>query len=214
MLARRGFASTLSAGLPAALGLGYYFFLRPQMLKAGTRLGESQRRLPGDDVIAVPNFQATRAIDIDAPLEAVWMWIAQMGRERTGFYGVDSLTNRGIPSAAYIRQDLPAPQPGMAMDDGYRILDVEPNRLLLYGGFDLPTPTGGTLERTTLMLLERRRDGSTRLLSRSRGYTYGALGPFYNLVYEMLDYFNGTAQLENIRQRAETMAHLRVSASA
>jgi hypothetical protein len=203
----------LHAALPAALGVGYYFFLRPQMLKAGTRLGESQRRLPGDDVIAAPNFQATRAIDIDAPPEAVWAWIAQMGRERTGFYGIDSLTNQGVPSVAYIRQDLPAPQPGMAMDDGYRILDAEPNRLLLYGGFDLPTPTGSTLERTTLMLLERRRDGSTRLLSRNRGYTYGVLGPFYNLVYEMLDYLNGMAQLENIRQRAETMAHLRASVS-
>jgi hypothetical protein len=94
----------------------------------------------------------------------------------------------------------------MAMDGGYHILDLELNRYLLYGSFDLPTPIGSAAERTTLILLERRRDGGTRLLLRTRGYTYGTLGPLYNLVYEVIDFFNTTAQLENIRQRAETMA--------
>ena len=191
------------------LGAGYYFFVRPQLLKAGTRLGESQRRLPGDDLIAEPNFQMTRAMDIDAPPEAVWPWIAQMGRERSGFYGLDNLSNQGIPSIAYLRQDLPVPQPGMALDEGYRIFDLEPNRFLLYGSFDLPTPIGSPAERTTLIQLERRRDGGTRLLVRTRGYTYGALGPLYNLVQEVVDFFDTTAQLDNIRQRAETMAYLR-----
>src|SRR5262245_23370427 len=119
------------------LGAAYYFFVRPQLLKAGTRLGESQRRLPGDDLIAEPNFQMTRAVDIDAPPEAVWPWIAQMGRERSGFYGLDNLSNQGIPSISYLRPELPVPQAGMALDDGYRVFDVEPNRFLLYGSFDL-----------------------------------------------------------------------------
>jgi hypothetical protein len=197
-----------------AVGAAYYFFLRPQLLKAGTRLGESQRRLSGDDLIAEPNFQMTRAVDIDAPPEAVWPWIAQMGRERSGFYGLDNLSNQGIPSIAYLRPDLPVPQPGMALDEGYRVFDVEPNRSLLYGSFDLPTPIGSPAERTTLMLLERRRDGGTRLLVRTRGYTYGALGPLYNLIYEIVDFFDTTAQLENIRQRAETMAHLRAPSAS
>ncbi len=213
-MARRGSAPLLRSGLPVILGAGYYFFLRPQMLKAGTRLGESLRRLPGDDVVAAPNFQATRAVNIDAPPEAVWPWIAQLGRERSGFYGMDELNNQGIPSVAYLRQDLAAPAPGMAMDDGYRILDVQPNRLLLFGGFDLSTPMGNVIERTTLFLLERRQDGSTRLLVRTRGYTYGILGPVYNLFYEVFDFLNGMTQLQNIRQRAETMAHLRLTVSA
>ncbi len=100
IVARKSFWPLLRIGLPTALAFVYYYFLRPQMLRAGTRLGESQRRLPGDDIIAMPGYQATRAIDIDAPVEAVWPWIAQMGRDRTGFYGLDGLTNRGIPSAA------------------------------------------------------------------------------------------------------------------
>ncbi len=213
-MARRKASSLFRTTLLAGLGAAYYFFLRPQMLKAGTRLGESQRRLPGDDLIVEPNFQVTRAVDIDAPPEAVWPWIAQMGRERSGFYGLDRLTNQGIPSIAYLRQDLPAPQPGLLMDEGYRILDMEPNRFLLYGGFDLQTPVGSPAERTTLLQLERRQDGGTRILMRTRGYTYGTLGPLYNLIYEVIDYFNSLAQLENIRQRAETMAHLHATPSA
>ncbi len=195
-------------------GLGYYFFLRPQMLKAGTLLGESQRRLHGDDIIVSPNLQSTRAIDIDAPPEAVWPWIAQMGRDRSGYYGLDNFTNNGIPSVAYLRQDMPTPSVGMALDGGYRILDVEANRMLLYGAFDNPTIFGEPMELTTLLLLERKRDGGTRLLIRTRGYMYGLLGKLYNLAYEIVDYFHATAQLKSIKQRAETMQHLRAPARA
>lgn len=207
-MARQRSTGALRALLPVAAGAVYYFFLRPQMLKAGTQLGESQRRLPGDEMIMTPNFQTTRAIDIDAPPEAVWPWIAQMGREKTGFYGLDALTNQSIPSVACLRQDLPAPQVGMDMDAGYQMLEVDPERLFLYGGFDLPTPMGSPMECTVLFLLERQRDDSTRLIMRRRGYTYGMLGPLYNAIYEVIDYFDSTAQVENIRQRAETMAHL------
>lgn len=195
-------------GLASLFGLAYHYFLRPQMLKAGTYLGESQRRLPGDDIIIAPGFQSTRAINIDAPPEAVWPWVAQIGRDGTGFYTLDGLTNNGLPSAAYLRQDLPAPMPNVPVDNGCRILEVEPGRSLLFAGFDLPTPIGQPTEQTTLFLLEPRRDGSTRLIVRVRGYTYGALGPIYSYCYEVFDFFKGIVQLENIRQRAEMMTHL------
>jgi len=178
------------------------------MLKAGTLPGEAERQLPGDDLIASPNFQVTHAIDIDAPPEIVWPWIAQIGRDGSGFYGLDGLTNQGVPSVAYLRQDLPTPQSGEAMDSGYHILSVEPEHLLLYGSFDLPTIAGETMERTTLLLLERR-DDHTRLLLRTLGYTYGALGPLLNLCYEVFDFFLSSGQLPAIRQRAETLARLR-----
>jgi len=195
-------------GAWAFMGFVYYYFLRPQMLKAGTLLGESQRRLPGDEIIASPGYQATRAIKIDAPPEAVWPWLVQMGRSQTGFYGIDRLTNDGQPSAAYLRNDLPALAKEVPLDNGARILDVEPNRMLLIGGFDMPTPLGEPMEQTQLFLLERQSDGSTRLLVRVRGYTYGTLGFLYNKVYEIIDYLNGSAQLNNLKQRAEMMAHL------
>jgi hypothetical protein len=201
----------LRLGLPTVLGAAYYFLIRPQIVQAGTHPGEAERALPGDDIIATPNLQVTRAIDIAAPPEFVWPWIAQMGREHSGYYSLDAVNNQSLPSVAYLRQDLPAPQVGMTMDEGFRILDVESNHLLLYGAFDLPTPWGSTMERTISMLLEPH-DGGTRLLVRVRGYTYGMLGPLYNLLYELFDYVQGIIQLENIRQRAETYAELRAPA--
>src|SRR5579862_6787464 len=86
----------------AGLGAGYLMVVRPKMLSAGATMDEVERPLPGDEVIVTPNFQATRAININAPVEIVWPWIAQMGRDTTGFYALDSISNRGLPSAAYI----------------------------------------------------------------------------------------------------------------
>src|SRR5262245_9513846 len=106
------------------------------MLNAGAQESDIAGTFPGDDLIQSPNFQAVRAIEIDAPPATVWVWIAQLGRNGTGFYGIDPITNRGLPSIAYIRTDLSVPEPGMAMDNGYRLLSIEPQRMLLYGGFD------------------------------------------------------------------------------
>lgn len=193
-------------GLIAAVG--YFFFIRPQLVKWGTRLGESQRRLPGDELIPQPNAQSTRAINIDAPPEAVWPWLAQMGRDRTGWYALDAIDNDNIPSATYLRHDLPAPQAGMALDHGYQVMDVVPNRLLLVGGYDLPNSFGTASDVSTLYLLERKSDGSTRLLIRMRKYSYGISGRLYNLGQEPLEFLMTYRQLEGIKSRAETMAHL------
>jgi hypothetical protein len=205
-------ASSSMQALPLVAGaLVYYFFLRPQMLKWGTRLGESQRRLPGDEIVPKPNFQMTHAVNIDAPLQAVWSWIAQMGRERTGYYSLDILSNQGIPSVNFIRQDIPAPQPGMKMDGGFEIIEVEPDRKLLFGGFNLQRMPGVVSDISALYLLERRRDGSTRLLIRRREFSYGAPGAIYNLIYEIVYFAFAVQQREQLKRYAEGMAHLTAS---
>lgn len=191
------------------VSLGYYFFLRPQMLKWGSRLGESQRRLPGDEMVPEPNFQITHAVDIDAPPEALWPWLAQMGRERTGYYGLDLLENQGIPSVSFLRQDIPAPEVGMTMDGGYQIMVLEPNQKLIFGGFSLQPFPGVTQDVTALYLIERRRDGSTRLLVRRRAYSYGVGGTLYNLIYEMLYFISSVQQLQALKQHAESMEFLK-----
>jgi hypothetical protein len=198
-------------GFPVLAGLAYYFFLRPQMLKWRTKLGESQRRLPGDDRIPQPNLQLTHAINIDAPAEAVWSWLAPMGRERTGYYSLDVMTNSGIPSATFVRQDVPAPAPQMDMEGGYQIMEVEPNRELLFGGFGLSKLPGLTLDLTALYLLERRSDSSTRLLVRYRGFSYGMLNVLYTLFNEVYYFVMLRDQLDHLKQLAESMAHLKTS---
>jgi hypothetical protein len=197
--------------LAVAAGAGYYFFLRPQMRKWGTRLGESQRRLPGDDVVPKPNFQMTHAVNIDAPLESVWPWIAQMGRDRTGYYSLDLLYNQGIPSVNFIRQDMPVPQPGMKMDGGFDVFEVEPDRELLFGAFHLQRMPSVVGDVSALYLLERRRDGSTRLLVRRREYAYGAPGAITNAMYEVIYFVFAVRQLEQIKRYAESAVHRTVN---
>jgi hypothetical protein len=205
-LARKRPSILRRAALPILAGAAYYYFLRPQLLRTGTMPDEADRELPGDEIIVSPGFQTTRAVQIAAPAERIWPWLAQIGRGGSGFYGLDLLSNGGQPSAAYQRADLPPPTAGVLLDDGTQILAAEANRLLLVGSFDLPTPLGQPLERTTLYLLEPQPMVGTRLIVRVRGYSYGLLGPLYNRLYELYDYINGSAQLENIRQRAELLA--------
>jgi hypothetical protein len=203
---------TNSSELPVLLGLtslAYYFFLRPQMQKWGTRLGESQRLLPGDELIPKPNFQMTHAINIDAPPEALWPWLAQMGRDRTGYYGLDLFENQGIPSVTDLRQDLPAPEAGMELDDGFHIIELETNRKFLFGAFDLQQFTGATQDVTMLYLLERRTDGSTRLLVRRRAFSYGLSGVLHNVIDEITYFISSRRQLNNLKLFAESMAHLK-----
>jgi hypothetical protein len=192
-------------------GAAYLGFVRPQLLKWGTRLGEPQRRLPGDELIPAPNFQTTRAIDIDAPPEAVWPWLVQIGRDRTGWYGLDILTNNGIPSASYLRQDLAAPTIGTTLDFGLRVVGIERNRQLLISAYDLPNPFGTSTDLSILHLLERKSDGSTRLIVRVRAHSYGILGWVMNRLAEPLEFLLGYQQLNGLQDRAETMAHLQAA---
>ena len=56
---------------------------------------EVRKDLPGDEIVAAPTFDATRAIIVEAPPEAVWPWIAQIGFGRAGWYSYDLLDNLG-----------------------------------------------------------------------------------------------------------------------
>ncbi|GAB4450778.1 MAG: hypothetical protein Kow00120_21130 [Anaerolineae bacterium] len=191
------------ASLTLLTGAGYWLFARPHMLKWGTRLGESQRRLPGDDVVPAPNQQITQAVDIDAPPEAVWPWLAQMGRERTGWYGIDLLGNQGVPSARYLRSDLEAPQVGMVTDGGYEILQLDPPRLIVFGGYDLALVPGVNGDLSLAYLLEPH-GAQTRLIVRMRLFAYGVVGKWLTkLLFEWVDALELHQQLQGLRARAE-----------
>ncbi|MDQ1457103.1 MAG: hypothetical protein QOH28_2723 [Actinomycetota bacterium] len=62
--------------------------------------------LPGDTVLPHAQFRSTRAITINAPPNAVWPWLVQVGCGRAGFYSDDLLDNLGRPSATTIAPDL------------------------------------------------------------------------------------------------------------
>ena len=80
--------SWLAGGALAAEVVAYLVW-RPRMLRWGATDQEVGETLPGDDRTPTPRVQSTRAVTIDAPPEAVWPWLMQMGIGRAGFYSHD-----------------------------------------------------------------------------------------------------------------------------
>jgi hypothetical protein len=66
---------------------------RRWQLRWGADSHGATARLPGDDLIVAPDLVATRAITIRARPVDVWPWIAQLGKNRAGFYSYDMLEN-------------------------------------------------------------------------------------------------------------------------
>jgi hypothetical protein len=79
---------------------------RRHHLRWGASDGEVAAEMPGDALVAGAQYRATRAITIDAPPDAVWPWLVQVGCLRAGWYSDDLLDNLGHPSASRIVPEL------------------------------------------------------------------------------------------------------------
>ena len=79
-------------------------------LRWGSTPAEVASRLPGDDLIPGAQYKSTRAINIDAPPEAVWPWLVQVGCLRAGWYSNDLIDNvtrfrpRGLGETHFARR--------------------------------------------------------------------------------------------------------------
>jgi len=98
---------------------------------------ERHRLLPADGIVPNPIFTSTHAVTIDAPPEAVWPWIAQMGAGRGGWYSWDLIDNGGTPSAKRVVPELQTVVPGAIMPavphatDAFVVASVDPPRDLV-----------------------------------------------------------------------------------
>lgn len=54
---------------------------------------EMIRQFPGDDLVPDPSDETPRAVTVNAPADAVWPWIVQLGQGRGGFYRYSWLEN-------------------------------------------------------------------------------------------------------------------------
>jgi len=68
-------------------------------LRWGATPEEAAAAMPGDELVPVSHFTATRAVTVHAPAGQVWPWIVQAGYRRAGFYSYDLLDNLARPSA-------------------------------------------------------------------------------------------------------------------
>jgi hypothetical protein len=176
--------------------------------------------MPGDDLVAEANFETTRAIEIDAPAEAVWPWLVQIGQGRAGFYSYDLLENMmglEIHSAGRIQPQFQDLQVGDTIPlepegGGYTVAEIEPNRHLV-----LFTEGAGESEldkvfeqanaaSTWTFLLEKLEGDRTRLIVRWRARWDLRGTPISFLIGLMLDpveFLMEQKMMRGIKERAE-----------
>ena len=154
-----------AAGFLAALAALYPFMRRP-ILTWGATTEEARSRLPGDDLLEEADGVSTRAITINAPVAAVWPWVAQMGPSpRGGAYTYDWIENLlglDMRSVDRLLPEFQHPEVGDTIALGpnrMRIERVEPERVLAWRSED-----GNWV--WTFVLAES--GGTTRLISRNR----------------------------------------------
>jgi hypothetical protein len=185
----------------AALGVVYFRFLRKPILAWGATEREAGSALPGDELLEDADGISTRAIDIDAPPEAVWPWIAQMGpAPRGGAYTYDWIENLlrlDMHSVDRVLPEFQRPQVGDVVAYGpnrMRIERVEPERVLAWRSEDGNWVWSFNLES---------RDGATRLISRNR-FRLPTLGTRIGMLpMEPASLVMERKMLRGIKERAE-----------
>ena len=77
----------------AAVSVALLYAARRYYRNWGTTKEECRMRLPGDELIGSPAVQSTEGVWIDAPPDAIWPWLVQMGQDRGGLYTFEALEN-------------------------------------------------------------------------------------------------------------------------
>jgi hypothetical protein len=195
------------ATLSVLAALIYWAFVRPWHLRWGATDEEVAATLPGNENVARPDTDSTRAVTIHAPVRDVWPWLAQLGQHRGGFYSYASLENLvgcHMRNADHIVPEWQSIAPG---DQVYlhpklalKVLQVEPQRTIV-------------LERDWSFHLRPIDERTTRLIVRSRGvYEMPDLRlPPFNFLYwrgvfEPGHFIMERKMMLGIKERAERLA--------
>ena len=209
----------LAAGLVAAAMIVYRRFVRPWHERWGATEEEINGFLPGDDLIAEPASQVTRAITIDAPSDAVWSWVIQLGADRGGFYSYDwleDLFGLGIHSANDIVQGWQRRGVGeLVYGDakgrgGWYVMDVQPNRALVLQMADVKNGRPATrshrafMEFTWAFVLHEGTDSKTRLLVRERVAFRYELSRFLMTPVGLVSFLMTQKTMRGIKERVES----------
>lgn len=135
-----------AAALAAGTAVAYHRWFTPWQERWGATDDEVTVALPGDELLAEPATQVTRAITIDAPRHEVWPWIVQLGADRAGFYTYDVLENLfglGIHSADHIVEEWQELAVGdvvaadRARSGGWYVVELRPDEALVLQVGDL-----------------------------------------------------------------------------
>ncbi len=215
----------------AAIGLAgvYRAELKPRMFSWGAEPGEVDAALPGDELVRADAPCTTRAITIDAPVESVWPWLAQIGENRGGFYSYSLLERAAgaeIHNADEIHPEWQDPQVGDTVWLARRYGDVarqivaavKPNsHLVLMSPDDYQRVQRGEKATGAWGFYLRGGRGWTRLLVRGSGGVVGHAAfdiPHFVMEQKMMRGIRDRAE-ETYRQQARgRLAAVRIPANA
>jgi len=185
---------------PAIVGVlalaAYLFVLAPWSRRWGATSQEVHAPLPGDELIAHPGLKMTRAVTVDAPVDAVWPWLAQLGQDRAAFYSYDWLENLAgchLRNADRIHPEWQHREVGDTVllhpASGVKLARFEPDRVYAFeGGW--------------YFVLDPMPGARTRLLARSH-LPRGVPSLVYAVFIELPHFVMERKMLLGIRARAE-----------
>ena len=206
----RQLAATAAALAGAAASAAWF---RRHYLRWGATDAETVGTLPGDEFLPNPHLQATRAVTVRAPAEAVWPWLAQMGQGRGGFYSYDFLENLlglDIHSTDRIHHEWQDIQAGdhvhlaPAASSDLQVARVDTGSALVFRV--PPDSPPGPFDFTWAFVLRPLPDGTTRLLVRER-YAYRRWWTVCMVeAVQVASFIMSRRMLQGIRIRAEGQA--------
>lgn len=200
-LAARGHRRPKRRSLLGVVALGAYrIALRHWMRRWGATAEEASRPLPGDELVPDPAIEINHALTIDAPVEKVWPWLAQLGQDRGGFYSYEWLENLAgceMRNADRVHPEWQEREIGERVSlhpaiPGLPVTLFQPGRCIALEGWGvfLVEPAGG-----------RR----TRLIARGR-IPRGTAALTYSALLELPHFIMQRRMLLGIKARAEAPA--------
>lgn len=211
-------------GTAGALGMALAFFtpfLRAHRDHWGLHPELAERPLPGDGWAGPHAYAWTHGLEIDAPAQSVWPWVAQVGQDRAGFYSYEFLENLvgcGIHNADEIHPEWQELKPGDVLklhpQMPMRVIEVEAGHHFVAASTIEP-PAGVASDGNTqpvkvswLFLVEAVDALRCRFISRFRlDVPDGAPLGFGPWLMEPVGFVMDRRMLLGVRERAQPQVH-------
>ncbi len=186
----------------------------------GLDAATAQRSFPGDALVPGPRWGWTHGIEIDAPAEAVWPWVAQIGADRAGFYShqwLENVVGCGVRNAETIHPEWAAREREALFlhpkAPPLRIVKLDPGRFMVaYGAPDEASRAEGKpwLAASWLFLVEPLGSGRSRFISRFRvGYSESLAADlrYRPMLVEPVGFVMDRRMLLGVKERVERTRH-------
>lgn len=183
----------------AGIIIVYSWVIRPWQLTWGATSEEVSSVLPGDEYLTSPNFNATRAITINAKAEKIWPWLIQIGDKRGGWYSYDFFNYKGLPSAKKLIPKYQHIEHGDKISMGFWVKDFRKDKWILLEG------NSAKDKMTWLLMLEPVDKYNTRFISRLRiqRYNLKLTERLSHLVFDFSEVMMTRKSMLEIKKRAE-----------